>query len=77
MEATTTITPEATDQAGAATEPNKVHAPIAFPAEQAYYWTSRWQEAEEEALAEIAVGDFETFDSNDPDDIVRWLRDDE
>ena len=35
--------------------------PVAVSPSQAYYWKRSWQEAEREALAEIAAGKAQTF----------------
>jgi hypothetical protein len=49
--------------------------PIIPPADQAYFWTAEWQHGEAEAEADLAAGDYVDFDSDDPNDIVRWLLD--
>jgi len=38
---------------------------------QLYYWTTKWQRDEQEALAELARGEGRTFDT--PQDAIRWL----
>ncbi len=45
--------------------------PAFIPADQAYYWSIRWQESERKALADIAAGRARTF--ADPSDAVRYL----
>jgi hypothetical protein len=47
--------------------------PPAISGEQAYFWSASWQEEEAESLREHEVGSFETFDSDDPNDVIRWL----
>jgi hypothetical protein len=51
--------------------------PIFIGAEEAYYWSVPWQEDVRESMAALAAGDYVEFDSDDPNDVVRWLlRDD-
>ena len=38
---------------------------VAVPAEQAWFWTERWQAMEREADAELAAGKSTTFDTAD------------
>jgi hypothetical protein len=45
--------------------------PAFIPANQTYYWSSRWQEAERQALNDLASGRARTFD--DPRDAARYL----
>jgi hypothetical protein len=45
--------------------------PAFIPANQTYYWSSRWQEAERQALDDLAHGRAKTF--TDPRDAVRYL----
>lgn len=45
--------------------------PAFIPAHQTYYWSRRWQESEQQALADLANGDAQTF--ADPRDAVRYL----
>jgi len=45
--------------------------PLFIPADQAYYWSSKWQRDEAETLANLKVGNYETFD--DPSDAIRYL----
>ena len=42
-------------------------------ADEAYYWSFAWQKDVREAMAALATGDYEEFDSDDPNDVVRWL----
>ena len=48
--------------------------PLTIPSAQEYYWHYEWQQGEREASAEREAGDIVRFDSDDPEDIVRWLR---
>lgn len=47
--------------------------PVMIPADQAYFWGHAWQAGERESLAARARGDYRTFESDDPNDAVRWL----
>jgi hypothetical protein len=47
--------------------------PLFIPADEAYYWSSRWQENVHEAMVARERGDSIVFDSDDPNDAVRWL----
>lgn len=47
--------------------------PASIRADEAYYWSTRWQDDVKEALAARRAGDSARFDSDDPDDVVRWL----
>ncbi len=47
--------------------------PLTIPASQEYYWQHAWQQGERETLAALAEGNSVLFDSDDPEDIVRWL----
>jgi hypothetical protein len=47
--------------------------PFSVPLDQAYYWSAKWQEAERRALDAIRLGDYVDFDSEDPNDVVRWM----
>jgi hypothetical protein len=51
-----------------------VNVPLVMPRSQTYYWSAAWQRAEHETLAAIEAGDSILFDSDDPEDVVRWLR---
>lgn len=53
--------------------PLSVRIPFVMPREQMYYWTPAWQNGEHEALSEKAAGQIVRFDSDDPEDIARWL----
>lgn len=37
--------------------------PPMIRADQAYYWSANWRQAEDEALADYRNGNYETFDS--------------
>jgi hypothetical protein len=43
---------------------------------QAYYWSTKWQEAAQQAVADLHAGKYVRFDSDDPTDVARWLLDD-
>lgn len=47
--------------------------PLTMPSAQEYYWHFEWQQGEREGAAEREAGDVVRFDSDDPEDIVRWL----
>jgi hypothetical protein len=47
--------------------------PAFIQADEAYYWSSPWQRDAREAMAARAAGESAVFDSDDPDDVVRWL----
>lgn len=49
------------------------HMPVFVPRDQAYYWSFPWQEDIRESMAALKAGDYEEFDSDDPNDVVRWL----
>jgi hypothetical protein len=44
-----------------------------IPAEQAYFWSSQWQQDEAESLINLKAGRSKTF--NNPTDAVRYLLD--
>lgn len=46
---------------------------VVIPREEAYYWSMAWQDGERESLAGHARGDSVVFDSDDPNDVIRWL----
>ena len=58
---------------GVVTEGRKV--PLMIERAQAYYWTKKWQDGVEQAIADIQSGEYVRFDSNDPTDVARWLWD--
>lgn len=49
------------------------HMPLFVPRDQAYYWSFNWQQDIRESLNALQNGDYEDFDSDDPNDVVRWL----
>lgn len=49
--------------------------PAAIPSDQAYYWSFNWQEDIRESMAALAAGEYVDFDSDDPNDVARWLLD--
>ena len=42
-------------------------------ADEAYYWSFPWQEDVRAAMTARAAGESVLFDSDDPNDVVRWL----
>jgi hypothetical protein len=48
-------------------------APTFISADEAYYWSSPWQRDVQESMAALAAGEYMEFDSDDPNDIVRWM----
>ena len=59
--------------------PNQIpHSmPAMIPADQAYYWSASWQQDIRDSMAALDAGDFEDFDSDDPNDVVRWFLSDD
>jgi hypothetical protein len=55
------------------TSVRKQRVPLIMPSEQEYFWHFEWQQGEREAAAERDTGKVVRFDSDDPEDIVRWL----
>jgi hypothetical protein len=47
--------------------------PASIPSDQAYYWSANWQTDIRESLAALKAGEYVEFDSDDPNDIVRWF----
>lgn len=41
----------------------ELHPHVAVPADQAWFWTERWQRMEREVDDQYARGDFKTYDS--------------
>jgi hypothetical protein len=68
----TQVAPEQTHASGVPTQ-DRQRVPLTMPRSQAYYWRSPWQKAERASLEEMAAGQAVRFDSDDPDDIIRWL----
>jgi hypothetical protein len=58
---------------GSARERLPVHMPLFVLREQAYYWSFEWQQDIRESLAALEDGDYEDFDSDDPNDVARWF----
>jgi hypothetical protein len=50
-----------------------VTMPAFISAEEEYFWLVPWQEDIRESLAAREAGDLRVFDSDDPNDVVRWL----
>lgn len=50
--------------------------PAFIPSADLFYWTNEWQAGEARSEQGLLDGDYREFDSDDPDDIVRWLTDD-
>jgi hypothetical protein len=51
-----------------------IGVPSSIPRQQVYYWLSTWQRDERETMDGLEAGDYEDFDSDDPEDAARWLR---
>ncbi len=47
--------------------------PAFIPADQAYYWSFPWQDDVRASREALAAGEYEDFDSDDPNDVARWL----
>ena len=47
--------------------------PLTLSRAQVYYWQHEWQQGERAALADLAAGRRNHFDSDDPEDAARWL----
>jgi hypothetical protein len=54
----------------------RARPPLMIDREEAYYWTTAWQDGVRDALAALVSGKFRRFDSEDPLDLARWLLDD-
>ena len=61
------------DQTDATESSSVQRVPLTIPRAQAYYWGYEWQQGERESRAELDAGHGIVFDSDDPQDIVRWL----
>lgn len=48
-------------------------APAFIPADEAYYWSFYWQQDVQVSMRALAEGDYEEFDSDDPNDVARWM----
>lgn len=47
--------------------------PLSIPSGQAYYWSIMWQDDVRASIAALEAGDYADFDTDDPNDVVRWL----
>ncbi|MBK5218535.1 MAG: hypothetical protein JJE35_01930 [Thermoleophilia bacterium] len=52
-------------------EPRRV--PAFISADQAYYWSREWQQDVLASMQALREGEFQDFDSDDPNDVARWL----
>ena len=52
-------------------EGKRPRIPLTMPSAQVYYWSSTWQRAEKESLADYDAGKY--IESSDPEEIIRWL----
>jgi hypothetical protein len=48
-------------------------APAFIRADEAYYWTFHWQHDVRESMNALSEGEYQDFDSDDPNDVVRWM----
>ena len=48
-------------------------APAFIRADEAYYWSFQWQEDVRISMQALSEGDYEEFNSDDPNDVVRWM----
>ncbi len=48
-------------------------APAFIRADEAYFWSFFWQRDVRESMEALAAGDYEDFDSDDPNEVTRWL----
>lgn len=62
---------DAVASAGKGRVPDRM--PLFVSADQVYYWSFVWQSDIEESMAALRAGDYADFDSDDPNDVVRWL----
>lgn len=51
--------------------------PLFIAQDEIFFWTAAWQAGERESAAERAAGNSIVFDSDDPQDIIRWLHADD
>jgi hypothetical protein len=47
--------------------------PAFIRADEAYYWSFRWQADVQASMKALRDGDYVDFNSDDPSDIARWL----
>lgn len=59
------------NKAAGGTRPRRV--PAFISADEAYYWTREWQQDVLESMQALRAGEYEDFDSDDPNDVARWL----
>lgn len=48
-------------------------APAFIRADEAYYWSYRWQQDVQVSMKALSECEYEQFDSDDPNDVVRWM----
>jgi hypothetical protein len=48
-------------------------APAFIRADEAYYWSFHWQKDVQASMSALSEGEYEEFDSEDPNDVVRWM----
>jgi len=53
--------------------PSSSTVPMFISADEGYYWSVAWQEDVRAAMAARARGESVVFDSDDPNDVARWL----
>lgn len=51
--------------------------PLFVPRDEIFFWTAEWQAGERASAAEREAGNSIVFDSDDPEDIIRWLHADD
>ncbi len=47
--------------------------PTFMRADEAYYWSFRWQADVQKSMKALREGDYVDFNSDDPSDVARWL----
>jgi len=47
--------------------------PLMIPADEVYYWSRPWQQDVLTSMKALRSGEFMDFDSDDPNDVARWL----
>jgi len=48
-------------------------APAFIRADEAYYWSFHWQRDVRASMSALVQGEYEEFDSDDPNDVARWM----
>jgi hypothetical protein len=48
-------------------------APVFIRADEAYYWSFHWQRDVQASMRALSEGEYEEFNSDDPNDVVRWM----